>query len=207
LTQTPQTNHSPADPAAYARFAGLVFDCDGTLADTMPAHYIAWSETVARYGLAFPEERFYALGGTPAHRVIEILAEEQNVRLGDAHAIAHEKEHAFAKHLDAIGPIEAVVAVAEAYRGQKPMAVATGGFRWLVEKSLSNIGILDWFDCLVTCEDVTGHKPEPDTYLEAARQLQLAPGDCCAFEDTDLGLQSARAAGMTAVDVREMRSD
>jgi len=199
--------HPPVtDPAAYERVAGLVFDCDGTLADTMPAHYIAWSETVARHGLSFPEAHFYALGGVPAEQVVTMLAHEQSVTIEDPAAVAAEKEQAFAGHVrvDGIGPIEPVVAIARAFRGLKPLAVATGGYRWLVEQSLTRVGIRDWFDAIVTSEDVTHGKPKPDTYLEAARRLQLDPTTCCAFEDTDLGLQSARDAGMTAVDVRGM---
>jgi HAD superfamily hydrolase (TIGR01509 family) len=199
MTATTLTDHG-----AYQRFTALVFDCDGTLADTMPAHYTAWCTTLQRYGLTFPEARFYALGGTPADRLVRMLAEEQGVAIADADAVAQEKEEVFAEHLTGIAPIDPVVALARAYRGHKPLAVATGGYRWLVQRSLTQIGVLDWFDVLVSCDDVTGHKPEPDTYLEAARRLDCAPDACCAFEDTDLGIESAERAGMTAVDVRQM---
>ena len=194
----------PAD--GYDNFAALVFDCDGTLADTMPAHYIAWADTAAKYGLDFPEWRFYALGGVPADRIVAMLAAEQGVTIEDPEAVAHEKEDAFAAHLDSVAPVEEVLDIARAHRGVKPMAVATGGFRYLVERSLGQIGILDWFAALVAAEDVAHHKPAPDTYVEAARRLNVPPADCCAFEDTDLGLQSARDAGMTAVDIRELRA-
>ena len=189
----------------YDAWAALVFDCDGTLADTMPAHFAAWSETADRYGLRFPEDRFYALGGVPADRIVRLLASEQGVSVADPDAVAHEKEAAFAEHLGDVGPVPEVVAIAEAYRGRRPMAVATGGFRYLVEQSLDRIGIRHWFDALVAAEDVAEHKPAPDTYLEAARRLGIAPQRCCAFEDTDIGLESARGAGMRAIDIRPIR--
>lgn len=193
------------DPQAYRDYAALVFDCDGTLVDTMPAHYAAWCRTVEPYGLSFPEDRFYALGGTPGDHIVRMLADEQGVAIADPAQVAHEKELAFAEHLTSVGPVHEVVEIARAYRGLKPMAVATGGFRWLVEKTLANIGIESWFDTLVASDDITHPKPHPETYLEAARRLGYDPVDCCAFEDTDLGLTAAREAGMTAVDIRPMR--
>lgn len=183
-------------------FEALVFDCDGTLADTMPAHFLAWSEVCRKYGLSFSEERFYALGGAPAHKILKMLAAEQGVEL-DADAVAHEKEHLFFdKYLDAAQPVEPIVAIARRYHGVKPLAVATGGIRKVIERCLTNLGIRALFDALVSCEDVAHHKPAPDTYLEAARKLGVDPSRCCAFEDTDIGLAAARAAGMTAIDVR-----
>jgi len=193
------------DLHAYRDFAGLVFDCDGTLADTMPAHYVAWRDIAAHYGLTFPEDRFYSLGGVPAERIVRLLADEQGVAIADPAAVAHEKEEAFAEHLSSVDPIEEVVEIARAYRGRTPLAVATGGYRWLVEKSLTQIGILDWFDALVPADEITEPKPHPETYLEAARRLGVAAERCCAFEDTAPGITSAREAGMAVIDIRTMR--
>jgi len=99
-------------------------------------------------------------------------------------------------------PIEKVVAVAREARGTRPMAVASGGYRRVVERTLRHIGILDWFGVLVAAEDTSRHKPEPDVFLEAARRLGVAPGACTVYEDTDLGIEAARRAGMRWVDVR-----
>lgn len=187
----------------YARYDALVFDCDGTLADTMPAHYVAWTETIRRYGLSFPEDRFYALGGVPAHRIIAMLATEQGVEV-DPHALALEKESQFERHIGSVCGIDPVVDIARRYRGKLPMAVATGGLRHIVEQCLSQLGIADWFDALATAEDVEHHKPAPDTYLLAADRLGVDPRKCCAFEDTDVGIQAAEAAGMTCIDIRDL---
>ncbi len=184
-------------------YAGIIFDCDGTLVDTMPAHFLAWRSTLTRYGLALPEDRFYALGGVPTVKIVQLLADEAGIAV-DHHAVAAEKEEEFhATSLEAIGPVEPIVAVAEAHRGKVPMAVATGSNRETARRVLQRIGIFEWFDAVVCSEDVVNHKPAPDVFLEAARRIGVAPGLCLAYEDTDIGLRSARAAGMVTVDVRK----
>lgn len=185
------------------RYDALVFDCDGTLADTMPAHYVAWCDTLNRYGIAFAEDRFYSLGGVPTRKIVHMLATEAGLVL-DCDAVAKEKEEAFHQCLHAIGPISAVVEIAQAHRGRLPMAVATGTVRWSAERVLKHLGIWDWFDAVVCADDVERHKPEPDVYLLAAERLKVNPRRCCAYEDTDLGIASARAAGMDVVDIRTL---
>lgn len=183
---------------------GLVFDCDGTLADTMPIHWKAWDATARKYDLHFPEERFYALGGVPARHIVRMLSEEQRRPL-DIHAIAHEKESCYLDFLTEIRPIEEVVSIARQHRGLVPMAVASGGTREIINSVLERMGIRDWFAAVVTSEDVLNQKPAPDIFLEAARQIGIDPTRCRGFEDTDLGLEAVRAAGMDAVDVRLLR--
>lgn len=158
---------------------GLVFDCDGTLADTMPVHWKAWNATMRAYGLSFSEERFYSLGGVSARAVIGMLSQEQG------------------KAVD----VQAVVEIARAHRGKTPMAVASGGTRMTVEGALNCLGILDWFQAIVTSDDVVNPKPAPDIFCEAARRMGVAPEQCRGYEDTPLGMQAIRAAGMEAVDV------
>src|SRR5260221_2071451 len=182
---------------------GLIFDCDGTLADTMPAHFEAWTVVTRRYGLHFSEKRFYELGGVPSHRIAALLAEEQSVAI-DADLLAREKESAFLEHLAAVREVPAVVAIARQHHGRVPLAVASGGFRPVITRVLRQIGILQLFQAIVTAEDTTRHKPEPDVFLEAARRLRVEPRWCAVYEDTDIGLEAARRAGMQAIDVRLM---
>jgi beta-phosphoglucomutase family hydrolase len=182
--------------------AGLIFDCDGTLADTMPAHYKAWTAMLGRFGIPFPEDRFYAMGGMPTATIIRVLAAEAGVEVNDVDAMVHEKEQAFLTYLDAIRPIEPVVAIAAAHRGKLPIAVASGGYRDTITRPLDHIAVRHWFDAMVTAEDTPRHKPEPDVFLEAARRLGVTATACVVFEDTDIGLEAARRAGMPAVDVR-----
>lgn len=182
---------------------GIVFDCDGTLADTMPLHWKAWSTVTGRYGLHFPEERFYALGGVPSRDILKMLCQEQGLEL-DCLAVAKEKEEAYLPFLPAVKPIEVVVAVARANHGQLPMAVASGGTKHIIEQVLEHLKIRHFFDALVTSEDVKHQKPAPDIFLEAARRIGVPARNCRAYEDTDLGMQGILAAGMEAVDVREL---
>ena len=182
---------------------GIVFDCDGTLADTMPLHWQAWSSVTAKHGLNFPEDRFYSLGGVPSRDILKMLCEEQGLQL-DHLALAHEKEEAYLPFLPQVQPIQIVVAVAEANHGKLPMAVASGGMKTIIEEVLRHLKIRHYFDAVVTSEDVQRQKPAPDIFLEAARRIGIPPEHCRAYEDTELGLQAIRAAGMEAIDVREL---
>jgi HAD superfamily hydrolase (TIGR01549 family) len=180
----------------------LIFDCDGTLADTMPVHYKAWLAMLGKYGIPFPEPRFYALGGMPTAQIIRLLAADAGVAVSDVDAMVHEKEQGFLKYLDVVVPIEPVIAIASAYRGKLPIAVASGGYRDTITRTLDRLAIRNWFDAMVTAEDTPRHKPEPDVFLEAARRLGVAAAGCVVFEDTDIGLEAARRAGMIDVDIR-----
>jgi beta-phosphoglucomutase family hydrolase len=184
---------------------GIIFDCDGTLADTMPAHYEAWMVVLDRYRLAMSEERFYALGGWPTKRVAELLVSESG-RAVDVEQLSREKEALFEQMLYLVRPIEPVVEVARRERGRLPLAVATGAVRPICENILRQIGLPDWFDTIVSSEDVAAHKPAPDIFLEAARRLGIAPRNCRVYEDTDPGIEAARRAGMETIDVRHLHT-
>ena len=193
-------NRSNWLPPAGTR--GIIFDCDGTLADTMPAHFVAWTAMLSRHGIPFTETRFYELGGVPTEQIIRILSQETGVPVADVHAMIWEKEAAFLESIHAVQPMEKVVAVARAFRGKLPIAVASGGYRDTISRTLDILRIREWFDAMVTAEDTERHKPEPDVFLEAARRLGLPPEFCVVFEDTDIGLLAAKRAGMASVDVR-----
>ena len=179
----------------------LIFDCDGTLVDSMPVHYGAWAETFARYGIDFTEARFYQLAGTPTDKVAQIVATEQGKQL-DPVAVSREKDRQFMRLTHLVRPRSAVVAIVRKNRGVLPMAVASGSARVLVEKELRELGMIDWFDAILCAEDVPRHKPEPDIFLAAAERLGVAPERCRVYEDADLGIEAAKRAGMAWVDVR-----
>jgi len=179
----------------------LIFDCDGTLADTMPLHWHAWRVVLERHGIHFTEERFYALGGVPSRDILKMLREEQGLSY-DHQAVSVEKELAFLPFIPKVKGIPEVVAIAREHHGKLPMAVASGGKKRVVEQVLQQLGIHHWFGAVVTSEDVIRQKPEPDIFLEAARRLGVGPQFCRGYEDTDLGMNAIRAAGMEAVDIR-----
>jgi beta-phosphoglucomutase-like phosphatase (HAD superfamily) len=182
---------------------GIIFDCDGTLADTMPLHWRAWQVVTARHRIHLAEDRFYALGGVPSRDILKMLSHEQGVPL-DPLAVAHEKESEYLPLIAQVEPINTVVGVARENYGRIPLAVASGGTRKIIEQVLGHLGIRELFEAIVTSEDVVNQKPAPDIFLEAARRIGVPPQFCRAYEDTDLGMQAIRAAGMEAVDVRKL---
>lgn len=184
-------------------YEGLIFDMDGTLADTMPTHFVAWTRSMQAHGIEFSEERFYALGGVPAVNVIDLLAGEQGVRV-DAAKLAVEKEALFLELLEEVQPILPVKAIAEFHREHLPMAIATGSEKWVAEKILRALGIYEWFGAIVGGDCVENPKPAPDVYLRAAELIGVDPRRCHAFEDTQLGMDAARRAGMEVVDIHTL---
>ena len=176
-------------------FEGYIFDCDGTLADSMPLHYRAWLAALKEHEAEFPEALFYELGGTPTEQIITILNERHGTNM-DPVATARNKETRYIEMLSEIRPIEPVVNFVHEFYGKRPLAVASGGHRAIVMKTLEGLGIADRFDAIVGAEDYRRGKPAPDPFLEAARQLKVDPRKCLVFEDTRLGCVAAEAAGM-----------
>ena len=184
---------------------GYIFDCDGTLTDSMPLHYVAWHKTMQKHGIRFTEDRFYELAGVPTEKIIEQLAREQSVQV-DPELASQEKEQAFLESIDQLVPIEPGVAKVKSVMEHCAVGVASGGTRDAVLAQLRQIELHETFRVIVTAEDTERHKPEPDVFLEAARLMQVDPRDCCVYEDSDLGIQAAQAAGMHWVDVRTFHS-
>ena len=199
----PKEFASHQGPQAVAR--GLIFDCDGTLADTMPLHFVAWNDTLTKHGIQFGENRFYAMAGQPTVHIIEVLLSEQGLT-GDAHVIAHEKEVAFLNVLHQVEPIKPIVEIAKRYRETNPMGVGSGSNRGVVEMVLKHIGLEDFFDGIVGAEDTENPKPAPDVFLEVARKIDVAPENCCVYEDADLGIEAARRGGMKWFDIRTVHT-
>ena len=183
-------------------YKALIFDLDGTLVDSMPAHFRAWCLALADHGSpgVFPEDVFYAMGGRPTRDIVEIINGDRGLHL-DPGGVAMSKKRHFMKELGAIELIGEVSEFAEKNRGKVPMAVASGGSRVVVEKTLQIVGISDWFDEVVSCDEVENGKPAPDVFLEAASRLGVAPEDCVVFEDGRAGIEAALAAGMKVVTV------
>lgn len=193
----PKNNHHQHQARA------IIFDCDGTLADTMPLHWQAWQVITKRHRLAFTRDRFYSLGGIPSRDILKVLSAEQGVPL-DPLAVAREKEAEYLPLIAQVEPINTVVGVARENYGKIPLAVASGGTKQSIGQVLDHLDIRHLFQAVVTSEDVVHQKPAPDIFLEAARRLGVPPQYCLAYEDTDMGMRAIRTAGMEAVDVREL---
>lgn len=186
----------PAGP-----FAGVIFDCDGTLADSMPAHYEAWLEAFAAvdFRCGFPEAQFYSFGGVPTRAIVQRLNAQHGTAM-DPEAVFHAKEEAFLRLTDKIKPIVPVIDFARGCRRAGiPIAVASGGPRPVVTSTLAHVGLAGLFDAVVTQDDIVHGKPAPDIFLEAARRLGVDPKRCLVFEDAEPGRQAGLAAGMQVV--------
>jgi HAD superfamily hydrolase (TIGR01509 family) len=187
--------------AIPATIRALIFDCDGTLADTMPLHLVCWQKAMRELGGDITPEEFWGWAGVPTQPIIEMLNKRHGYTI-DPIAGGNLKEKYYLETVRQIEPIKEVVDVVEAYRGKLPMAVATGGQMFVVTKTLETIGLMDAFNAIVTADDVQHGKPAPDIFLEAARRLNTSPEHCIVFEDADNGVVAAKAAGMAYVDVR-----
>jgi HAD superfamily hydrolase (TIGR01509 family) len=184
------------------QYAGYIFDCDGTLADSMPVHYGAWADTVQKYGGQIPEELFYNLGGWPSHRMVEHLNKLFGTSL-DPELIASEKEQLYVQRIDAIRPIPEVADFARQVAAFAKISVASGGILPVVTKTLEAIGFKNLFSVIVTSEQVRHGKPFPDMFLEAARRMGVEPSACLVLEDSPAGFEASIAAGMDYVVVRK----
>lgn len=185
---------------------GLVFDCDGTLVDSMPLHTLLWNECLKPFGIQVPKEYIDTHAGKPTDVIVEIINQEFDLAI-EAVAFNDEKERRFRSRIAEVGPIEPVVATAKRYRGELPMAIVSGGILENVALSLKTIGAFDWFEAFLTADDPITPKPAPDLFLAAADRIGVPPEACHAFEDADAGIEAARAAGMTVTDVREVLAD
>jgi HAD superfamily hydrolase (TIGR01509 family) len=177
------------------QYAGYIFDCDGTLAHSMPIHYRAWADTVEKYGGQFPEDLFYSLGGIPSVRIVELLNDEFGIAL-EPELVATEKEQAYLERIAATRPIVEVADFARGVASRAKVSVASGGTLPVVTLTLEAIGFKDFFSVIVTSEQVKRGKPFPDIFLEAAHRMQVAPADCLVLEDSKAGFEAAAAAGM-----------
>jgi HAD superfamily hydrolase (TIGR01509 family) len=183
-------------------FKAYLFDCDGTIVDSMPLHYVSWTTTLAQWNCEFPEPLFYAWGGTPTEDIVAALNQKYALQM-PVDEVAHRKEKWFLDHLAQLQAVPEVLEHIELSHGRIPFAVVSGGTRDAVIASLQALNLLDRFETLVCAGDYLRGKPDPEPFLVAAGRLGVAATDCLVFEDTELGIQSATAAGMASVKVQQ----
>ncbi len=188
-------------------FAGYIFDCDGTLVDTMPLHYRAWERAMQHAGLEgrLSEELFFSIGGMPTRKVAQVLAKHHDLTI-DVEKVFHQKEELFLEMQAEMKVIEPEVSFARKLHGRAPMSVASGGPKPVVKKTLELMGIDGLFPIIVTPEDVTHGKPSPEMFLLAAKLMGVPPERCLVFEDAAPGFEAATAAGMKHVVVKSRKT-
>lgn len=184
-------------PEINPKAKALIFDLDGTLADTMPVHFWAYKNILVDYGIEFTPELFATLAGIPAVGTIKKLNEMFGTTM-DAEKVGHLKETEYEKIMHKMKAIEPVVELAKQYHGKLPMSIGTGGYKRLAWKTMEFLDLGKYFDILVSADDVTHAKPHPETFLKCAEKMGVAPEFCQVFEDGEPGMQAARAAGMMA---------
>lgn len=181
-------------------FQAYLFDCDGTLADSMPLHYRAWKQALAEWNCDFDEPTFYAWGGMPVSEIIATLNKNHGLNM-PVEEVGHRKESLYYGLIHELAPVPEVLEhVAEAH-GRIPFAVVSGSTRESVTASLQALKMLDRFDALVCAGDYQKSKPDPEAFLLAAQKLGVPPQHCLVFEDTEMGIQAATAAGMASVKI------
>jgi beta-phosphoglucomutase-like phosphatase (HAD superfamily) len=183
---------------------GLIFDLDGTLADTMPFHFRGWRRACQKYGADIDTAFLRQHTGTPGWIIADEIIKKCN--LGGSvtvDQIMKEKLLEFHREQHLVKPITPVVDIVKKYWGILPMAVGTGGHREAVERTLEITGLRKYFDIIITANDVENFKPHPETFLKCATRMGVEPKFIEVFEDGDLGIEAALNAGMVATDVRQ----
>jgi len=182
------------------KFSAYLFDCDGTIADSMPLHYVAWRNALAAWDCEFSEELFYAWGGLSVTDIVKLLNDRHGMRMPVEDVLRRKEQF----YLESLPDLKAVPEVLEHIRssyGRIPLAVVSGSKRESVTASLTSLGLLEKFNVLVCAEDYVRGKPDPEPFLVAASKLGVNPDTCLVFEDTDMGIEAAKSAGMATVRV------
>jgi beta-phosphoglucomutase family hydrolase len=178
----------------------LIFDLDGTLADSMPLHFEAWSKTAKILGVEYSNDFLLSCAGMPSAKIIELLNKKNNYSI-DPNEFSRIKEEIFSKEMYNMKEIKSVTDLVYKYHNKLPMAVGTGGRRNVAEETMKILGLDQYIPILVSADDVVSHKPAPDTFLKCAELMGISPEKCQVFEDAALGIQAAQSAGMMVTDV------
>ncbi|WP_421161015.1 HAD family hydrolase [Aeromonas dhakensis] len=186
----------------FEQYDALIFDMDGTLVDSMPRHLDAWEATSAEFGLPFDRAQLNEYGGIPTRKIVAILAEQHGLTI-DVEAFTRRKVALYMEHIQQVSVFPAMWELVRRCHGKVPMGIGTGSPRNQAESILKSTGLDAYIQVVVSADDVVNHKPHPDTFLQVAELLGANPANCLVFEDTQIGLQAGRAAGMETVLVLE----
>jgi HAD superfamily hydrolase (TIGR01509 family) len=183
-------------------FKAFLFDFDGTVADTMPAHLDAWNKALKVHNLTLSREQHLEWAGRPTRQILQLLNEKHGTGI-EPDAFMRAKEVDYLASISQVRAIASVVSIIEHYTGKIPMAVVSGSRRKPVELTLTQLGLAKYFEVLVCAEDYVKGKPDPDCFLLAAAHLKVEPQECLVFEDASLGIEAAKRAGMACLRVTD----
>ena len=181
----------------------LIFDCDGTLVDSMSLHMKAWEKAFIFFNAKYDFEFLNSAKGMKETEIIEWYNEKFGTSI-NLQEIVSKKHDFFTENIDKVQPLEPIVNIAKEYFGKLPLAVVSGSVESIVHRELEIVGIKNLFNTILTANDPFKPKPDPDIFYEAAKRLNVNPEHCLVFEDGDPGLEAAIRAGMKTVDVREI---
>jgi beta-phosphoglucomutase family hydrolase len=188
-------------PEIHPNAKALIFDLDGTIADSIPIHIECWHATCNTFNYKFNEDILFKMTGMPTRKFAEYIKADSKCILSVEEIMKLKQSH-FHKLVGCIKPIEKIANFIKINHEKIPMSIGTGGSRKSSELILKTIGMSQYFNILVTADDVTNHKPEPDTFLKCAELMNVAPEFCQVFEDGEPGMNAASKAGMIVTDVR-----
>ncbi len=185
----------------HPKAKALIFDLDGTLSDSLPVHMATWNKLGEEYGFTFDPNILHEMTGRPTIEFAVRVVEQFGLTV-KPEKLVKQKQESFWELANLLKPVDEVVSIVKASYGKMPMAVGTGASRKSAEVQLKELKLIQYFDAIVSADDVTKHKPDPDTFLECARLMGVEPQFCQVFEDGDLGITAAKKAGMMVTDVR-----
>jgi HAD superfamily hydrolase (TIGR01509 family) len=178
-------------------YAGFIFDCDGTLVDSMPLHHRAWQHAFAAHDARFEFgwDLFMSRAGMGLEQTVLELNRQFDHALVPELVVGAQRQQYLAI-IDELQPIHEIVRLARELAPRFPLSVASGGEKPVVLRSLEAIGARDLFRHIVCQEDVVRGKPDPEMFLKCADLMGVAASDCLVFEDGAMGIAAAKAAGM-----------
>ena len=182
------------------KFSAYLFDCDGTIADSMPLHYIAWKRALGEWSCPFDKQLFYSWGGKSVADIIATLNEKYGLSM-PVKFVEQRKERLYYELLPQLKAVPEVLEHIDDAYGRVAFAVVSGSTKESVTASLASLNLLHRFEMLVCAGDYKKGKPDPEAFLLAATKLGIAPEGCLVFEDSNMGIEAARLAGMASVKI------